>query len=595
MTGEKLPSWNLKDLYRGENDPSIERDFKSSLKLASGFERRFSGKLKLNNLLEALRDYEKIQVRAVQPLLYANLLFAESCTPKARGPFLSFAKSRYTEIAQHLIFFEIEAGNLPTVGLLKLLKDKKFQSYKNYLSKLIRSKPHRLSQEVEKILSEKSLSGRSAFVRLFDEELANKKFLFNDSQKIGKKIKGKEKLLTEHDVLSRLYSPDRQQRKEAHRSLTQGLKDEARRLTFIFNTLAHDKAIDDKLRKFPTPEESRHLENETTAKAVSAMTEVVQSGYREVQRFYEFKKNLLEVKELYDYDRYAPIGHSTVKIPYAKARELVLRAFYGFSDELGKACEEFFRKNWIDAKDRPGKRGGAFCSFMTPDHHPYVFMNYSGSVRDVFTLAHELGHGVHAYFMREQNYLNFDTPLTVAETASVFAEMLLFEHLSKEMPTKEDLLSLYVGRVEGMFATVFRQTSMFQFERDVHGAYRECGELSTERINELWRARQREMFGRSVTLTPEYDWWWSYIPHFVHTPFYVYAYSYGELLTLALYSRYRSEGKAFCSRYTGMLAKGGSEPPEALFGPFGIDISKKSFWQGGLRVIREMVDRTLSI
>ena len=582
-SSEKLPTWNLKDLYSSIQDPKIKQNLHACQKQAALFEKKYRGKLKVNasSVLKALKDYEAIQQEMVKPALYANLLFAESCTPKGRGAFLQYTRSEYVHINQHLMFFELEILKFSDKDLRKLVKDPTLKGYSHYLESLLNSKPHRLSEDAEKIFSDKNLTGSNAFIRLFDEELAGKKFIFG---------RGKKQLeVSETEVLSKLYSPHREERAEAAGSLTRGLKEESHRLTYIFNTLAEDKAIEDRYRNFPDPESSRHLANEIDRPMVDAMAEAVTSQYSLVQEFYGFKKKVLGFKELYDYDRYAPVDLKRESIPFSVARDMVLESFYGFSKEYGDIASKFFSKGWVDAAHREGKRGGAFCSFVTPDLHPYVFMNYTGSMREVFTLAHELGHAIHAYQMREQTVLNFDTPLTIAETASVFAEMLLFDHLRTTMKDKNALFALYIGKIESVFATVFRQISMYKFEQDVHGARQEKGELSTPEINALWRRRQVEMFGKSVTLTEGYDYWWSYIPHFVHTPFYVYAYAFGELLTLALYAQYKKEGKAFIPKYMDLLRTGGSKTPSELFKPLGINLHGKQFWKGGVGMIESMV------
>lgn len=588
MAKESLPSWNLKSLYSSIKDPKIEANIKTSYTQAVAFEKRHKGKLKpkATSVLKALKEYENLQQDAVKPLLYANLIFSDSCTPEGRGAFLQYTRAQYVKLNQHLMFFELELLKFSERELKALCNAPQLKNYRHYLGLVLESKPHRLTEEAEKIFSDKNLTGSGAFVRLFDQELALKKFTL-----------GKNKAqVSETEVLSKLYSPNRKERQEAALSLTQGLTEEAPRLTYIFNTLAEDKAVEDRYRKYANPEASRHVANEIERPMVDAMASVVTSRYGIVQDFYKFKKKVMGVPELFDYDRYAPVASKRENIPFAKAQKLVLESFYGFSKEYGAIAEEFFKKGWVDAAKREGKRGGAFCSFVTPDLHPYVFMNYSGTIREVFTLAHELGHAIHAYLMREQSYLNFDTPLTIAETASVFAEMLLFDHLKNTVTDKEARFALFVGKIESVFATVFRQISMYRFEQDLHGARQQRGELSTQEINSMWRKRQVEMFGKSVTLTPGYDYWWSYIPHFIHTPFYVYAYAFGELLTLALYAKYKDEGQSFIPKYMQLLTSGGSKTPNELLKPLKVDLSGKAFWSGGVDMIESLVKevRTLA-
>lgn len=586
MAIEILPSWNLKDLYKSEKDGKINVHLSSSLQKAREFQERYREKLtpSASEVLQALQQYESIYLVATKPVLYSNLLFAESCNPPGRGAFMQNVRAEYLKIHQQLLFFELEMLKFSVSDLTRLKKDPKLKNYSHYLGQLIESKPHRLSEKEEQILADKNHTGSGAFVRFFDEELASKKFYLHPKTK-------KQQQVSETEVLALLYSSKREIRAEGARSLTEGLKEEARRLTYVFNILAEDKAIEDRYRNYQSPEHSRHIANQIDQKTVDAMSGVVTKNYKIVQDFYTFKRKVLGYKEIYDYDRYAPVQKKQISIPFKEAKTLVLDAFYGFDKEIGDIVKQFFDKKWIDAAKRPGKRGGAFCSFVTPDLHPYVFVNYSGTMREVFTLAHELGHAVHAYLMRGQTFLNFDTPLTIAETASVFAEMLLFDRMKEALKDrKEELFSLYVGKIENIFATVFRQISMYRFEQDLHRARQERGELQTDQINQMWRARQEEMFGRSVVLTKGYDYWWSYIPHFVHTPFYVYAYAFGELLTLALFAQYKKQGRSFISKYKKFLASGGSVGPKEALAQFNIKLDGSKFWEGGVRMVKQMVD-----
>jgi oligoendopeptidase F len=590
---EKLPQWNLSDLYKSISDPSIEIDLTLYKRKAKNFARKYRGKIttsrdkRAQRVLSALKEYESILQGAVKPVIFASLHFSTDSTDPKRGAFLQKAKTGYQSIVEYLLFFELELLSLPRGEIKKLISDKRLAFFSHYLYKLLVSQPHRLSEAEEKVLSKKSLTGRSAFLRLFSEEFAAKRFVFNN-------VKGVENL-TETQTLTRLYDGKRAVRKEAARALSNGLKEEARRLTYIFNTLVQDKMVDDELMQFSTPEQSRHLANEIEQRMVDAMTEAVTSRYSIVKHFYVFKKKLLKVDKIYDFDRYAPLGKSAQAYSYKQAIDLILESASRFSQEYAKIVREFVDNGWIDARLAPGKRGGAYCSFATPDLHPYVFTNYTGNLRDVFTLAHELGHAVHAWLMRRQGYLQFDVPLTIAETASVFGEMLLFEVVAEEIKDKRELLALYVGKIESIFATVFRQVSMYRFEQDVHALYRSKGELEVADFNSAWRKRQTEMFGNSVKLTKDYDYWWSYIPHFLHTPFYVYAYAFGELLTMSLYARYKKAPSLFAPKYIEFLARGGSASPKELLKPFGIDMTKPQFWGEGLSLIEDMVKRTYNL
>ncbi len=588
-TPRGLPSWDLSDLYRSPADRKIEQTLNACKRRAAAFQRRYRGRIERlskspREVQQLLVAYENILQEASKPICYAQLKFSESSKDAAVGAFLQRMRAEYTAISQELLFVELELALLPLAVLKRLARAVK--PYTHFLQLVVQSKPHRLSEPEERLMNDKSLTGRGALVRLFDEELSLKQFTV---------VRGKRStVLSEAKVLSLLYSANRDERQAAAVSLTKGLTEEARRLTFVFNTVAEDKAIDDRYRKFKNPEDSRHLANEIEPKVVHTMADAVADAYGTMQEFYRFKAKLLG-HSLCDYDRYAPVGRSRVTYSYGESKRLILRSFEEFSPEFAAVTRMFFDCGWVDVADRPGKRGGAFCSFVTPDLHPYVFMNFSGSLRDVFTLAHELGHALHACFMREQSYLNFEVPLTVAETASVFAEMLLFDHLKQQKLSRQERLSLYVGKIESIFATVFRQVAMYRFEQDFHAARRVKGELSTAEIGQLWRHRQGESFGSSVTLTPNYDCWWSYIGHFIHTPFYVYAYAFGELLTLSLYATYKRDGAPFVAKYRELLRSGGCKDPAALLKPFGVDLTKRSFWERGLKMIQEMVDEVQTL
>ncbi|MCB0334166.1 MAG: M3 family oligoendopeptidase [Bdellovibrionales bacterium] len=587
-----LPTWNLNDLFRSTKDPKISKIQHSAMSRAKKFRKKNRGKVdKLasspRRFLVELAEYSDILQEASKIIRYAGLLHSESATAPGSGAFLQQSQTFYASISHELTFFTLELAHVSKAKLSKIASTKGAESYRNFFQQVQRAKKHQLEEREEQIMSDKSLTGSSVWLRLFGELFAEKDFTLRH--------KGKVKTLNESATLDTLHHPDRSLRKAGAKALTEGFQHLAPRTTLIYNTLVLDKSINDKYRKYPSPETSRHDSNEIDQHMVDALVESVTSSYKVVQDYYRFKKKLLGYKELYDYDRYAPLVESHKKFSFAKAQKVILDSFERLSPEFREIAELFFKKNWIDAAARPGKRGGAFCAFVTPDLHPYVFMNYSGTIRDVFTLAHELGHAVHAYLMRKHPYLVFDVPLTIAETASVFAEMLLFDHLCEALRSEEEIFALYLGKLESIFATVYRQVSMFLFERDVHTA-RKKGEISTLQMNALWRVRQQEMFGRSVTLTENYDWWWSYIPHFLHTPFYVYSYAFGELLTLALFARYQEIGaKAFAPKYMELLACGGTKPPKQLLRPLRVDLGSRAVWDDGVGVIQDLLQEAKSL
>jgi oligoendopeptidase F len=390
-------------------------------------------------------------------------------------------------------------------------------------------------------------------------------------------------------VLSKLYDPEREVRHRAAESVTKGLKDMSRTTTYIFNTLLADKASDDRTRKYPTWITSRNLANEVDDAMVEALIQAVTSRYDIVARYYRLKRKLLGLDELFDYDRYAPLPAADRQYTWSEAQEIVLSAYTAFHPEMANIARNFFDKHWIDAAIVPGKRSGAYSHPVVPSVHPYVFMNYEGTPREVMTLAHELGHGVHQWLARDQGILQCGTPLTTAETASVFGEMLVFQDLMKAEPDPRLKLAMLTAKIEDSFATIFRQVSMNRFEDAIHSARRAEGELSTDRLSELWLQTQRAMFGDSVTITDNYGIWWSYVTHFTSVPGYVYAYAFGNLLVLALYARYQEVGPEFAENYLAMLEAGGADWPHEIMKPLGVDLTDPKFWNQGLRIMEEMV------
>jgi oligoendopeptidase F len=403
-------------------------------------------------------------------------------------------------------------------------------------------------------------------------------------------IDGERRLLNESAVLALLYEPRRELRRAAAAGLTRGLEANRLVITSVFNTLVLDHAVDDRLRAYRDPMQSRHLANEISGEVVEALMAACDGAAAMVGDYYRLKRRLLGVDKLFDYDRYAPIFPSEAQLRWEDSRALVLEAYADFSPRMAEVAARFFEGRWIDAEAREGKRGGAFSASTAPSVHPYVLCNFLGRPRDVMTVAHELGHGVHQYLSRPHGLLQQDTPLTLAETASVFGEMLVFDRLRRREKDDRRRLALLCDKLEDSFATVFRQVALTRFEQLLHRARREEGELAAERIGELWLAANRAMYGDSVTLSDGYRWWWAYIHHFVHSPFYCYAYGFGELLVLALYDLYRREGSAFVPRYLELLSAGGSEPPQRLLQRLGIDIEAPGFWQRGLGLLRTLVE-----
>lgn len=587
------PAWNLSDLFSSITDPNIETTLKTCKVQAERFQKTYKGKLtalakKPAELKKVIRTYERLLEEYAKPQIYAALVHAADSLNPENGAFMQKVDVRSLEISRIVLFFELELGTLPAKTLDTLIKSKELANYAHYLSRIREYQPHRLDEAREQLLNDLSVSSGGAFTRLHDEELSRYKYVAPAS-------KSKTASVSQEEVLHGVNSPDRTIRKAAADSLTQGLKDQAHRLTFITNTLLQHKRTLDRYRNYMSPEAAQHMSNETDQATVDAMSEAITKHYGMVAKYYNFKKKLLKLPELCDYDRYAPLPETHTSFTFDQAKTIVLDAFRRFSPTLADQAREFFDKKWIDAGVRTGKRGGAFCMFNTTDLHPYVLVNYKGGIKDVSTLAHELGHAVHACLARKQTYLNFDMPLTFAETASVFGEMLVFDALREKITDPKEKLALYLQKIEEIFATVFRQTAMYRFEQDLHALGQEKGELTTEEINTRWLVRQREMFGTSVKMRDDYGYWWEYIGHFIHTPFYVYSYAFGEILTLSLFAKYRKEGATFVKNYHELLSAGGSKTPAEFLKPFGINLRDPQFWEQGLSYLDELITEAVTL
>lgn len=579
-TGAENVNWDLSDLYQSPDDPKLTSDQENLLKEAGQFSQNYRGKIdKLTpaQYAEALENYEQLIQKAHKIGSYAHLIWSTNTEDPALGKLLQKSNELGSELSQKLVFFDVEWLKLPEEKAREIIDSEEAEKWRHYLEVSRQYKKHTLSEEAEQVMSAKSVTGRAAWNRYFDETLGAARF----------ELDGEE--LTEQQVLSKLHDSDRELRKRAHQSLTRTFRDHSRSLTFIFNTILADKYTNDKLRNYESWIASRNLANQTDSETVNALIRSVTDHYHLVQRYYRLKKRLLGVKELFDYDRYAPIAKTTEKVNWDEAREMVLEAYGDFHPEMKNITARFFDNNWIDAAIKPGKRGGAYSASTVTSVHPYVFMNFDGQLRDVQTLAHELGHGVHQYLARTQGELQSSTPLTTAETASVFGEMLVFNKLMSRLEDPKEKLALLISKIDDTIATVFRQVSMNRFEDRIHTKRREQGELTTEEFSKLWFETQKELYGDSVTLTDEYRLWWCYIPHFLHTPGYVYAYSFGELLVLALYDAYKSQTNGFADRYLQLLEAGGSDWPHNLIARMDIDIKDPGFWNRGLHLFETMV------
>jgi oligoendopeptidase F len=580
-------TWDLSDLYSGPDDPRIDADLDRSLAEAERFAAAHRGRvgaLDAPALAAALDALEALEEPAYRAAAYAQLLFAGDTSAPRHGALLQHVQERGTAIRNALVFFELEWVAVEDGRAEALLADPALASRRHLLTQMRRYRPHVLSEPEERLLEETANTGSRAFSRLFDETLGALRFRMEQPD-------GSVTLESEEEVLSHLYEADREQRQRAADALTRGLREHQRLLAFVFNTLVQDKATRDRLRRYAAPIDSRNLANEIDAATVQALMTACERRHGLVQRYYRLKAKLLGLEVLYDYDRYAPITAADEgKRSFEAARRIVLEAYGDFAPHMAGIAAQFFERRWIDAELRPGKRGGAFSASTVPSVHPYVLLNYTGTLRDVMTIAHELGHGVHQYLARGRGLFEMDTPLTTAETASVFGEMLTFRRLLREEPDPAVRLGLLCGKLEDSFATVFRQVVMTRFEETLHAARRAEGELPVERVSALWMDANRPMFGDAVALRDDYALWWLYVPHFVHSPFYCYAYAFGELLVLALVQRYEEEGAAFVPRYLAMLEAGGSQSPRDVVAHTGLDVGDPAFWDRGLALLERMVE-----
>jgi oligoendopeptidase F len=580
ITGAEDVRWNLADLY--ESEESLLKDIEEADLLAGSFSDRYRDRvanLDAAGLKEALESYEAIQDVLGRAYTFVYLNWSTATDDEKRGALMQKVREAYTQIAQKLIFFELEWARADDDHAENLISSDALSDYRHYLELERLNRRYLLSEAEEKLMAEKSVTGSSAWGRFFDETMGAARYALSGD------------LLTQEEILSKLHESDRDLRKRAAEAFTEGLVGQRRILTYVFNTLLADKAANDRIRGFEHWLKSRNIANEVEDATVEALIEAVTSRYDLVGRFYRLKGRLLGIDEMMDYDRYAPVGEADRRYSWDEARSMVLDAYRDFHPTLAEVSERFFDERWIDAPVKPGKRGGAFSHGAVPSAHPYILMNYTGKIRDVQTLAHELGHGVHQYLSRKRGVLQAGTPLTTAETASVFGEQLVFQRLMARETNDRNRLAMLVGKIDDTIATVFRQVAMNRFEDAVHGARRTTGELSADSFSEHWIETQRAMFDGAVTLGNHYRHWWSYIPHFLHTPGYVYAYAFGELLVLALYARYRQEGGDFVERYIGLLEAGGSDWPHVLVSRLGVDLTDLDFWKEGLNEIEALVSK----
>ncbi len=579
--------WNLSALFSGIDDPKIEALWAKANADADQFSADFRGKIATDTitpelLATAIVRYEDLLNEMSKPAAYASLLFSVETNNAEIGAFMQEQQELGSEVRVKLVFFDLELQQIPEAHLQSIRNHPALATYQHFLDVVRAATPYMLSEEQETLLEEVANTGSRAWVRLFDEITGNHVYKYTAPGSSETEDK------SESELLAMLRVSDRAVRQSAADAFSAGLAELSHVLTYTYNNLLADKKLEDRLRRRPYAEHSRHMANELDKETVDLVMRLCKENETLVARYYHVKREILGLPELTHIDRYAPLFESKELVEWEDGKAKVLKAFGAFSEPMRAAAEEFFTEGWIDAEVRPGKTGGAFCSYNTPDLHPVVMVNYLNKMDDVMTLAHELGHGVHASVSREQSLLNFHGTLPLAELASIFGEMLVFEDLVAGASQK-DKLALYAEKIEGMFATVFRQSAMFRFEQRAHEARRTEGELTADEFGDIWQDELQAMFGDSIKLGDQHRAWWSYVGHFVWAPFYVYAYSFGELLTLSLYQRAKNAGPDFAVRYMDVLRMGGSKTPFEMMALLDVDLRSREFWLGGFAAIDQMV------
>ncbi len=582
-----LPTWKLSDLYPSADSPEYKAALEKAQEGAKAFEAKWKGKLQAaaeltgeKGLGAALKEYEALDDLLGRIGSFAGLTYFSDTSNPANGKIYGDAQSKLTDLSAHLLFFALELNRIDDAVIdAAIANDALTAHYKPWLVDLRKDKPHQLDDSLEQLFLEKSMTSAAAFNRLFDETMSDLRF----------EVDGKSLALEE--TLNLLQEPDAQTRKKAAQALSATFKDNLRVFTLITNTLAKDKEISDRWRKFEDIADSRHLANRVEREVVDALALAVTQAYpRLSHRYYQMKAKWLGMEQMEYWDRNAPLPDtSNAIIPWEDAKDTVLSAYGDFAPEMADIARRFFDEQWIDAPARPGKAPGAFAHPTVPSAHPYVLVNYLGKPRDVMTLAHELGHGVHQVLAGEQGALMCATPLTLAETASVFGEMLTFRKLLDNTSDRRERKALLARKVEDMINTVVRQIAFYQFERKVHTARKE-GELTSEQIGELWLSVQQESLGPAIRISEGYESWWTYVPHFIHSPFYVYAYAFGDCLVNSLYAVYQNADEGFQDKYFELLKAGGTKHHSELLKPFGLDATDPSFWNKGLSMIEGLID-----
>ncbi len=580
----KLPLWNLKDLYESPKAKNLHNDLNQLRRITKKFEKKYTfkiTKLSPSQLLKAIIELENIDIKIDKIMSYAHLLVAEDGNNEKNKIFYQQMQEQITNIASSIVFFSLELNEVSYVKLNKIYAYKKLEPYKNWIKNIRKFKPYQLDVKTEKLLQEKSITSRSAWVRLFDDTIASLKFPF----------KGKN--LSSAEIFNFLSDKKESNRKKSAEVVSGVLKDNISLFTSITNNLAKDKSINDKWRGLPSPVSSRNLSNVVEDEVVEALTETIKENYPKIaHRYYKIKAKWFKKKSLMYWDRNAPLPFQSQSVySWNDAKRIVSDAYSNFDKRAGDIVNKFFDNSWIHAPVKPGKSPGAFAASTVPSVHPFILVNYQGKARDIATLAHELGHGIHQYLAgQKQTYFNSSTPLTLAETASVFGEMLTFKSLLSITTKENERKGLLANKVEDMLNTVVRQIAFFEFEKRIHHQ-RKIKELSVNEICKIWIDVQKQSLGPSIKFNDDYKYFWSYIPHFIHSPFYVYAYAFGDCLVNSLFNVYESKLPKFEDKYITLLESGGSNTYDKLLKPFGLNPKNKDFWQKGVNVIQSLIDQ----
>jgi len=588
MTDERDLQWDLSRLYTGANDPQWERDLAEAKDLAVNFRHNYRGRVATEQidaaeLARALGAYEALQKKLLKPSLYAQLLFAGDSTVERHKALLARSREISSAVSEETLFFELELLRLSEERFAALLQDREVATCRHFLNQLRAHTPFALNEEVEQVLKRKDLSGREAFVQLFDELSSSLRYLFvMPGEPEPREVTGEA-------LLALLHHPDGGIRERAFAAFLDKHAENGLVLTACFNNILLDHGKEAELRRYPDLMTPTHLASETEPEMVERMMAVTEENFPLAQDYFALKSKLLGLEKMKNTDVYAPIGDSDRKFSFDEAKDLVLTAFETFSPRLADSAQAFFRERRIDVFPRPGKTGGAFCMPMMPGFQPYLLLNFTGNLRDVSTLAHELGHGLHSVLAQDQKLFHYYAPLPMAETASVFGEMLLTRLLLDREQDRTIKIALLCSKLEDIIATTFRQTVLTRFEQKAHRR-RGDGLLAAEELCGLWWDENAKLFGTAVDMIPSYRWGWSYISHFIHSRFYCYSYVFGELLVLALYQKYLEEGDSFVLKYLQLLAAGGSRPPGELLAPLGIDLNDPDFWQKGYDFVRGLLD-----